>query len=799
MKHLSTGPARCFRLKAVVAYPAVSLALVVSVALAMTSFGPSRVMALTPSVVPTESAAQTASPTAVPTTDAPSTAVPTTDAPNTVAPTTAATSVPGPVPGPVPVLTQAPGAGPVDQSVLAWIESPDTPAHYLPSNAPAQNASPFQTFRVRFQMHNAGTASITATPQLEYRREGATDFVVVPDKPLMAVPLHVDREWIPSTGLSGGTMHGPLGEDIAVADFRLAQEDGLAMTGHHSMGANPDQPVILPPASYTEEEFTFSLSIDAQYMTGYELRITNAGSVLTGKGVATIRLGGPPAISLSPGQHQGIAVAGAQQVTTQANATGVAYPILAAPSTAAATSFSTVPAFYRPSSQPYPLIASTLSATQTQDGIHGPYSMTTDRCVVCHSGHRAQGPNLLAKSSQSGLCLTCHGSAGLGGAPAAYSDPGVPANNAATRSYYSHDGVGTSSTSPKTTSHTQAQLDEFSVAATGGTPNRHSECTDCHNPHQATGTPAANSDLTAAGAAWGASGALNGVSGVSVSNNAAGTAPTYTFLDGVTNLVTTEYQLCFKCHSGFTTLTSNAGLKPTQYALDKGVEFNPANASFHPVEAKGTNQSTMMSASLVGTSPYKLWNFTIGSTIRCLNCHASGTTPDPKPSAVPPLPGPGAGSLLAPHTSANRGILLRPYRDRVLKSSSDSYSANDFALCYMCHAEEPFINSYGSGASNATNFSLHGKHLTGLIGRGSGGTDINTAGDGQGVAICAECHFRIHSTTNTEGVPGGSRLVKFAPNVQPNGAAPSWTPDATGGGSCTLTCHGHSHSRWSSY
>jgi predicted CXXCH cytochrome family protein len=787
VKQLSTGPARCFRLKAVVAYPAVSLALVVTVVLALTPFGPSKVMALTASAAPTESA-----PTAA------ATAAPTTASPTTTAPTAAETSAPGavpsPVPGQVPSLTSAPGAGPVDQDVLAWIESPDLPARYLPADAPALNASPFQTFRVRFQMHNAGAAAITATPQLEYRAEGATDFAVVPDKPVTAVPFHVSREWVPSTGLLGGTMQGPLGEEITVGDFRLAKEDGLAMTGHHSMGANPDQPVTLPPASYTEEEFTITLSIDAKYLTSYDLRITDAGTALTGTQVATIRLDGPPAVVLSPGQHQGVAVAGEQQ-TTGANAAGVVYPLLPA------TSVSAVPAVYSPGSQPYPLIASTLSATDAQDGIHGPYSMTTDRCAVCHSAHRAQqAPSLLIKSSQSGLCLNCHGSAGLGGAAAAYSDPAVPANDAATRSYYSHDGVGTSSTSPKTTSHTQAQLDEFSVSATGGTPNRHSECADCHNPHKVQGSPAPNSDLTANGTAWEASGSLNGVSGVSVENNAAGAAPTYTFLDGVTNLVTTEYQLCFKCHSGFTPLTSNAGLKPTQYALDKGVEFNPKNPSFHPVEAQGTNQTVKMAASLAGTSPYKLWNFTTTSTIRCLSCHATSTIPGPTATTTATATLPAPGSALPPHTSMNRGILLRNYQDRVLKTARVAYSSGDFALCYVCHAEEPFANASAPGATNDTNFQFHGLHVSALMPYGAG-TDINTPGSGGGNAICAECHFRIHSTTNKVGtqVIGGSRLVNFAPNVEPlnryGTISPiAWTlKGAPGTGSCTLTCHGYQH------
>ena len=68
MKHMSMGPTRSLRLRAVVAYPAVSVALVVAVALALTPFGTASVMALTTPATPTE--------TAAPTTAAPNPATP---------------------------------------------------------------------------------------------------------------------------------------------------------------------------------------------------------------------------------------------------------------------------------------------------------------------------------------------------------------------------------------------------------------------------------------------------------------------------------------------------------------------------------------------------------------------------------------------------------------------------------------------------------------------------------------------------------------------------------------------------
>jgi hypothetical protein len=276
---------------------------------------------------------------------------------------------------------------------------------------------------------------------------------------------------------------------------------------------------------------------------------------------------------------------------------------------------------------------------------------------------------------------------------------------------------------------------------------------------------------------WTASTRVASTSGVSVANGTAGTDPTYTLIGGKDAPLTREYQLCFKCHSGFTTLPDNAGFAPSSELLDKAVEFNPNNESFHPIEAPGTNKTPAMTASLAGTG------FTTDSTIRCSNCHASDS------QAVAPL---AAGADLAPHASKFQGILLQNYRSRVLKSASEGYDAADFALCLSCHDGSPFAVR---GTNAASNFALHGKHLTALAGKGSGGTDIDTPGAGQGNAICAECHFRLHSTTFQ--VPGqsidGSRLVNFAPDVTPSGGRLAWTPGAPGDNSCTLTCHGHQH------
>lgn len=649
----------------------------------------------------------------------------------------------------------------IEHWLLARIQDLTFEARYLPEDRPILDAQHFDAFRVRFQLRNADTVPVTLTPQLEFRVSEGGRYETVPENPELGTAFYVNREWTRPPGLHGLSELGPQSEDIDADEVRVRdtdEPDQEATPGDRSMGQNPAQPITLPPLSYTEVEFSVRVTMDAAYLTAYELRITDLGVPLPGAVTATVRLGPEPPLVLSPGQKQGVPVGGPR---TRGAEAAVAADGL--PSTA-----STGPR--------YALLVSV--ATQSilaaaVVGTHGPFSTIADQCAICHLSHTAENRNVLGKvAPQSTLCLTCHDGTGANSnVSAQYTDAAVPANSPAAREYYRHDAL-------VTTSHTRAQLNEF-----GGVLARHSECGDCHNAHAANATGG-----TQTSSGWTASGRLAEISGVSVVNGAAGTSPTYTFRDGSTSLIDREYQLCFKCHSGFTTLPSNAGFTPSEYFLDKGVELNPANASYHPIEAAGKNTTQKMTDSLNGTSPYKQWAFTTASTVRCSNCHASYT----KYNLTTP---PAAGSDLPPHTSQYRGVLLQNYKDRVLKTSASAYAAADFALCYLCHGETPFRNE----TSTQTNYRFHGFHTFKLTGMGSGGTDIDTAGAGQGNAICAECHFRIHSTTYKDGAQTltGTRLVNFAPNVLPSGSTRSWTSTGTGTGTCTLTCHGVSHSNWS--
>jgi predicted CXXCH cytochrome family protein len=403
---------------------------------------------------------------------------------------------------------------------------------------------------------------------------------------------------------------------------------------------------------------------------------------------------------------------------------------------------------------------------------HGASSLTGTDCAACHKAHSAQEADLLeAAAPLANVCLACH-APGLGARDEKTVFQDAAANQPSTDAYFSHP------------------LDGLSAGSTGIT------CADCHDPHlSGTAKPA----QTTTG--WTAGGAIATARGVAVTNGATGSKPAYTAIDH--GLLTYEYQLCLACHSGAATLPGRDSDHPSWWALDKGIELNPANASYHPIEAAGRNVSAQMAASLTGTSPFKAWTYDLDSTIRCTSCHGNPATVNQAGSTTPKTPSPDA--LEASHASPNRGLLIAPYKDRTLKPAGEAYQAEDFALCYLCHAERPFADPNVDPSAPDTAFPLHGAHLTSIAGPGGASLSIDAPGAGQGLATCSECHFRSHSTAiayqpgDTAPVAratGASGLVNFAPNVVGlNGAAPIWSqPGALGQGSCALTCHGYTHS-----
>jgi predicted CXXCH cytochrome family protein len=624
-------------------------------------------------------------------------------------------------------------------------------------DAPARGVERFRVVRIRFSVRNPGDLPLALTPQLEVGAGSVPGvFVIVPPgDPQPGAPFYVAGE--PHATPSEGVGAIPVDSLHAEAD---AGAPGTLSPGARYRAVDPGPPLVVPAGARTEVEFSVRATADAAWLAVYLFRLSDAGAPLDGAAAATVALRSRPTIQLSPGQYAGL------EVATETPRYGLVGPLLQDGIASGAL---------------VPLTWYELEAPVSFTSPHGDYTLTSDACAACHLTHTAPGRSGLAVASQASQCFACHDGLGaLADVRAAYEDGDVPANDPANSAFYAH---------PATTDagHRSDLENEF-----GGVLERHSACADCHDPHASS---AASAVQTADG--WSASGSLTDVSGVEVAY-APGSPPAYTR----TVAVTFEYQLCFKCHSGWTVLRAQDPDHPSRWALDKAVELNTGTASAHPIEGVGTNTTAAMTASLslLGTSPYKLWAFRTDSTIRCLNCHGDSRLADPDDP-------PAADAQLAPHANAYRGILMAPYRDRVLKSAVADYEEADFALCYQCHAESPFVDVSGS-PNEYTNFPFHGLHVSGLAGdpgAGGVGTDIDASGAGQGNAICAECHYRIHGTAFAYRADerANPRLISFAPNVQPadgvladgvlvDGVL-SWTPAGGTPGSCTLTCHGKVH------
>jgi hypothetical protein len=196
--------------------------------------------------------------------------------------------------------------------------------------------------------------------------------------------------------------------------------------------------------------------------------------------------------------------------------------------------------------------------------------------------------------------------------------------------------------------HNTANETTVAYATTGNIfrTSRHVNCADCHDTHKArnishtyatTATSTRNNVL--------ATSPLVGVSGVQLNYTIAPLttnwgvpgAASYTWIPSATGS-TLEYQICFKCHTSFAWGTgtppnglSANGTATTPVETDVAQEFNPNNASGHPVVA-GLNSygaASITPKALLATQM---------KTMMCNDCHntdaASPAAQGPHGSAV---------------------------------------------------------------------------------------------------------------------------------------------------------------------
>lgn len=298
-------------------------------------------------------------------------------------------------------------------------------------------------------------------------------------------------------------------------------------------------------------------------------------------------------------------------------------------------------------------------------------------CESCHQSHNAAANRLLKQDGESGVCLSCH-------------NGNVASLNknidAAFNKMYSHPAKTISGQhNPKRKVDGMVREDPADLA------NRHAECEDCHNPHAASpgvspGIPNTTNNLAAP--------VNKGVWGVQPAWPAQwGQVTTYTELPDVQY----QYQLCLKCHSYY---AFGALPPPDPYGMiaggvntDQALEFNPNNASFHPVVAPGKNSFTMT----VGATPYNFSSSLINgmtptSTMTCAECH-SDSVPGPK----------------GLHGADTWPILWAPY------DGSTGVSGTEDHLCFKCHKASVYGGMGGASTDwQSTGFSGPG----GLTGTG---------------------------------------------------------------------------------
>ena len=335
----------------------------------------------------------------------------------------------------------------------------------------------------------------------------------------------------------------------------------------------------------------------------------------------------------------------------------------------------------------------------------GRVSSDAGKCVNCHDPHGGSDASgqipAMDFAREESLCLACH--------------DGSPANtNIASQltKTYKHP------VSLYSGRHDEAEGNNPQKFGAAPTNNRHSECEDCHNPHAAQGdrfppTPPV------------ASNRLLGVSRLRVVNGPAGTKPSYSYQGPGDSFAPNEYEVCFKCHSSWTTLP---GGQPDLAAL-----FNPNNKSYHPVEAAGTN-NIHPGAFANGWDSFRMTS--------CTDCHSSDDT-----------------SSRGPHGSANEHILRKNYPT----TSGGQPLSTD--LCFDCHN----YSVYGDPKAGASvqSDSRFNRPKT------SSGHSAH-AGDGIGCYACHESH----------GSVSNGALIALGRNP----GVTSYTQTTTGG-TCAATCH----------
>ncbi len=217
--------------------------------------------------------------------------------------------------------------------------------------------------------------------------------------------------------------------------------------------------------------------------------------------------------------------------------------------------------------------------------------------------------------------------------------------------------------------------------------------------------------------------------------------PSYSVVEPITY----EYQLCFKCHSSW----SSPGT-----GTDTAWEFNPNNLAHHAVEAPGKNQPGERNPAFAYTF---VWPWGPESTVQCNDCHG----------------GTGARGV---HGSDRRWLLR----------GNETGEGSPEVFCYNCHRRDVYgdVNLLDPPNRRWSRFSHPGEEEHTYT---VGPWGVNPWG-----IWCMNCHGGdgpggIHGTNRGVGKYGETELGKR----MMNGAfVEGWTAAQEGRpGTCWATCH----------
>ncbi|RMF78335.1 MAG: hypothetical protein D6744_10215 [Planctomycetota bacterium] len=260
-------------------------------------------------------------------------------------------------------------------------------------------------------------------------------------------------------------------------------------------------------------------------------------------------------------------------------------------------------------------------------------------CRACHTSHGAPHRERLLRDRPSQLCLNCH------------------------------DGIGGADVLAVVNQRSGHRINTFveHIRPADRRPGvAHAvECTDCHNPHAATASPAAQT-LSKAGLAPLVPPAMKAVAGVSLSGQPVERARYY-------------YEVCFQCHSERPAILAIRIPRQRDTGGNIRRQFLPTAASAHPVTfpARGGDETPSLLPSLRGRR-----------FISCQDCH---NNPDSRAAG---------GSLPnGPHGSRYENLLVRRYETRDFTIESPQA----YALCYECHDRNSILGD--------ESFPLHSRHI----------------------------------------------------------------------------------------